>query len=367
YIDFPRSLFRTDQSWGITPFFYKGELAGAIYAPSLRQTLDGELSNVRQAFVDALLIVLLIGGIVALMMGGILTWRLVTPVRKITEKVEAIGQGNYQTRIKQTGHDELGRLAGAVNQMAADVEKSVEALRTTDQVRRELIANIGHDLRTPIAAVLGNLEEAERHTDIQNPAAAREALKTANEQAQYLNRLLQDLFELSLLDAGHYTLRRESIPISELLHEAARGHRRLFTSANIEFILEIPSGLSPIQADGLRILRVLDNLLSNARRHTTAGGTVTLGVEKHTHYLSIFVRDTGSGMNEEELQHVFERYYRGGDARTRGVHGTGLGLAISKAITEAHGGQMFVTSIPDKGSTFTIQLPLPPTEPPTTP
>ncbi|MBL7977041.1 MAG: HAMP domain-containing histidine kinase [Bacteroidetes Order II. Incertae sedis bacterium] len=363
FISFPRSLFRVDQSWGITPFFYKGELAGAIYAPSLRKTLEGELSSVQQTFVDALLIVLLIGGVVALMMGGILTWRLVTPVRKITEKVEAIGQGNYQTRIQQTGHDELGRLAGAVNQMAAEVETSVEALRTTDQVRRELIANIGHDLRTPIAAVLGNIEEAERHTDVRNPVAARDALKTAREQAQYLNRLLQDLFELSLLDAGHYTLRRESIPISELLHEAARGHRRLFTSAGLELVLEIPSGLPPIQADGLRLLRVLDNLLSNARRHTTAGGTVTLGVQRHTHLLSIFVRDTGSGMSEEELKHVFERYYRGGDARTRGAHGTGLGLAISKAITEAHGGQMIAASIQGKGSTFTIQLPLHPAEP----
>lgn len=359
FIVFPRQLFRTGQSWGVTPFFFKGELAGAIYAPSLRQTIDGELSSVRQTFVDALFIVLLIGGIVALILGGVLTWRLVEPLRKITGKVEAIGQGAYETRIQQTGRDELGRLAMAVNQMAEEVEKSVVTLRTTDKVRRELIANIGHDLRTPIAAVLGNIEEAERHNQAQQPDASLESLKTAHEQASYLNRLLQDLFELSLFDAGHYNLRLEPIPLSELLHEAARGHKQAFTAAGITLALDIPSGLKPIHADGLRLLRVIDNLLSNARRHTPKGGKVCLGVKEESLQILVFVQDTGIGMNLEELNHVFERYYRGGDARTRGAHGTGLGLAISKAIVEAHGGHLIAESTQGKGSTFTLQLPYP--------
>ena len=251
-----------------------------------------------------------------------------------------------------------GRLAVAVNRMAAEVEASIEALRATDRLRRDLIANIGHDLRTPLAALLGYAEEAERHLAEGARTEAETALETAARQGRYLKRLVDDLFELSVLDSARAPLRREPIPLGELLNDAANAHRAAFAKADIAFTFERPKSLPILEGDGVRLLRVLDNLLSNARRHTPAGSTVRLSATPTPTAIDICVADTGDGMTPEVLASVFERYYRGSDARTRTRQGTGLGLPIARAIARAHGGDLTAESAPGQGSTFTLHLPL---------
>jgi signal transduction histidine kinase len=361
----PSTLGR-GETWAIAPLYAKqdssssvsGKLIGAAWIYPLRNTISAEISGAREAFFRALFLVLFLGGLTALLVGSWLTWRLVHPLRQMTSQVEAIGAGHYAERVEYAAKDELGRLAEAINQMAKDVESSVETLKSTDKMRRELITNVGHDLRTPVAAVMGYVEEAERYASQGNSTAAFDCLHHARNQADYLKRLINDLFELSLFDSGQPRLLNEPIPIGELLNEAARVRRHAFEQAGISFKTEYQSGLPIIEGDGLRLLRVLDNLLGNALNYTPEGGVVTLSARKEETNLILEVQDSGEGMTEEEVSHIFERYYRGEDARTRSHKGTGLGLAICKATIEAHHGTLSVSSTKGKGSTFTIRLPI---------
>lgn len=345
-------------SWGLAPIYdQSGLLMGGLLVQPLTYSISQELAGARQAFLRALFVVGALAGLIAVLLGAFFTGRLIKPLRRMTRRVERIGAGEYAGRLEVEGEDEFARLATAINQMAGAVEHSVETLRATDQLRRELIANVGHDLRTPLATLLGYLEEAERHLEQGNRDAAAEALSTVGRQGTYLNQLVSDLFELSLLDSAQPPLRREPIPLAEMLHDAARAHRASFDKAGVDFEVDLSPQLPLFNGDGVRLLRLLDNLLTNARKHTPEGGTVGLRATMNAEDVSIQVSDTGAGMEPEVLAHVFERYYRGDDARTRRGESTGLGLAISRAIAHAHGGDLAAESTPGEGSTFTLTLP----------
>lgn len=345
-------------TWGLAPLYsIEGFLVGGLLVQPFAETITRELAGTRQAYRRALATVIVLAVLLAVLLGGLLTWRLVRPLRRITRRVERIGAGDYASRLEATTDDEFGRLAQAVNQMATAVEASVEALRETDALRRDLVANIGHDLRTPLTAMLGYLEEADRYAADGQQAAAHAALATATEQAHYLSRLVADLFELSRLDTVPAPLRREPVPLAELLHDVAARHRGPMQQAGATFDVEVPAGLPVLDADGVRLLRLFDNLLANALEHTPAGGTVRLAAHVAAPWVVVRVEDTGAGIAPEALGHIFDRYYRGTHARTR-TGGTGLGLPISQAIAAAHGGRLDVASRVGAGSTFTVRLPL---------
>lgn len=346
-------------TWGVVPLYdTDGLMVGGFVVQPLTNMINTELAGSQAAFRRAFVIVSLLSGGFALLLGAFFTWQLVRPVRRMTEQVEAIGAGQYKARLALASDDEIGRLAASINTMAAQVEESIASLRAADQLRRELIANIGHDLRTPLAALLGYLEEAQRFAHSSQVREAQEALVTAERQGHYLKHLLGDLFELSILDSGQRPLRREPIPLAELLNDAARAHHVAFTKADITFHVDLAPDLPIYEGDGVRLLRLLDNLLSNARQHTPAQGVVTLQASKHASHILIRVQDTGVGLSAEDAENIFERYYRGEGARTRKTRGTGLGLPISRAIARAHGGDLAVVSRLSEGSTFTISLPL---------
>ena len=242
--------------------------------------------------------------------------------------------------------------------MASQVAKSVETLQKSDQLRRELVANVGHDLRTPLAALKAHLEEGGRFHKSGRLDEAFESLNSARRQADYLQRLVDDLFELSQLENPAPLLRLEPVLTAELLSDASRRHRPSIEAAGIRFKTQIPDKLPTIQADGIRLLRLLDNLLTNARDFTDSGGTIELVAEVSKSDLIIRVIDTGQGMKEAELTLIFDRYYRGESSRTRSTDGTGLGLAISRAVAQSHGGELKVESTVGRGTTFSLFLPL---------
>ena len=163
---------------------------------------------------------------------------------------------------------------------------------------------------------------------------------------------------MSVLDNSGQSLKLEPVPIAELLNDSARAHRNQFIKANIEFTLKLAPDLPIVQADGVRLLRLLDNLLTNARHHVNDGGTVSLAAERKDDHIQIDVIDSGHGMSAEDASSVFDRYYRGDGPRTRGSRGTGLGLPISRAIAQAHGGELTVDSREGEGSTFSIMIPI---------
>jgi len=346
-------------TWGLAPIYdADGFIAGGLLIQPLTNTINMELAGTRKAYNRAMLVVALLGGCIALLLGALFTWRLVRPLRSITHEVERIGSGDYEARVGEDREDEIGRLAAAVNQMALDVQKSVDTLRSTDRLRRELVANIGHDLRTPLTAFLGYVEEAGRHLDEGDNREANEALSSARKQGMYLTQLVSDLFELSLLDSAPSPLRREPIPVGELLHDAVNVHRTAFSEKHVSLHLRLSAPLPVIEGDGVRLLRVLDNLLSNALQYTPEGGDVNLVAGVRDEWIEIQVEDTGDGMDEETVTLIFDRYYRGQEARTRQSGGTGLGLPISKAIARAHGGDLTVQSTPGAGSVFSLRLPV---------
>jgi len=348
------------RSWAVVPLYSaSGNLIGGFVVQPIDQTLDAEVAPLRRGYAGALGAALAAGIAVALLLGGALARRLVGPLRTITQGVERVGAGEYDVRLDDELPGEIGRLAASVNAMAADVERAIDALKNADRMRRDLVANVGHDLRTPLAALAGYAEEAERHLDNGDDAAARETVVAAQRQAAHLGRLVRDLFELSVLETHPDALRREPVPLGELLHEAAALHVGLMRRSGVAFEVHIPSGLPIVDADGARLLRLIGNLLDNARAHTPEGGTVTLAARANADGVTVDVSDTGPGIPEDALPHLFSRYYRGDDVRTRSrERGTGLGLAIALETARRHGGDLVAESAPGQGSIFRLTLPV---------
>ena len=354
-----------DGSWALAPLLAPDGLpAGAVLVRPLTRTLDEELRETREAFRTATLVTALLAALVALGLGAVVTARLVRPLRRMTARVErlgvGLGAGDAAGRLPDEGPDEMGRLAAGINDMAARVEASIADLRATDRLRRDLVANVGHDLRTPLAALAAGLEEAERFAAEGRPDEAAGALAAARRQAAGAADLVADLFELSLLDRPEAPLRLAPVPLGELAADVAGRFERTFAAAGIAFARDLPPGLPVLDADGARLVRLLSNLLGNAARHTPAGGTVTLGARTDADAVAVWVADTGVGIAPDDLPTVFERYARGTTARTRGVEGTGLGLAIARAVATAHGGTLTAESTPGAGARFTLRLPLRP-------
>lgn len=346
-------------SFGLAPLYdAAGFLAGGVLVSPLENSIGRELAGTRAALYRAVFVVSLVAGLAALVIGALLTWRIIRPLRSMTGQVERIGQGDYGVRLPHERSDEFGRLSDAINAMAAQVEHSFETLRATDRLRRDLVANIGHDLRTPLTAMRGYVDEARRALSERDAETAIEMLVTASEQTKYITALVEDLFELSLLDSPRPPLRLEPVPLGELAREAATSHQRLINSAGCSFDVTIEEGLPVVQADGVRLLRVLNNLLDNARKHTPKGSRVSLRAAREASEVAISISDSGPGVDPKTLANLFDRYYRGEGPRTREGTGTGLGLAISKAIAEAHGGRLQAHSIIGEGSTFTLFVPI---------
>ncbi len=335
--------------WALAPLYrLDGQRVGGVLVTPLTRSLARELSGTQAAYYRALALTLAAAFLLALLLGAMFTRALLQPLRQVVAKVQRIGAGDLSTRLPVVRDDEFGRLARAVNEMAEAVARSVTLLQETDRMRRELIAGIGHDLRTPLATLLGYLEEAQWHLEAGRLEATRAALEVVRARGRHLERLIEDLFELSVLERPEPSLHREPVPLAELLEETARAHRRLFAEAGIVLQTSWPAELPILEADGSRLRRVLDNLLDNARRHTPPGGTVELRADVTETTVRLAVQDTGPGLTPEEQARLFAPSQ---------PQGTGLGLRVSQAIARAHGGWLEVESMPGHGSTFSLVLP----------
>ena len=333
--------------------------AGLLLIQPLTRSLEWELADSRAAFRQSVEIVALAAVVLALLFGVVLTWWLVRPVRSMADVVSGMGGDWQERRVSVSGQDEMAVLGRAINRMADRVAASIQTLKETDRVRRELVANVGHDLRTPLAAIRLRIEEAGRLQEEGRAAEATASMDAARRQVDYVSRLIDDLFELSRLEGDASQLRLETVPPVELLHEAVGMHRSAAEAARIDLVLDTAPSLPILRADGTRLLRLLGNLLSNAIRHTPEGGRITVSAGSDGRALTIEVADTGEGMSEDEQERLFDRYYRGTDARTRGRHErTGLGLAIARAIAEAHGGTLTASGSPGAGTRMTFQMPI---------
>ena len=280
--------------------------------------------------------------------GGLVIGRVVSaPIDELVAAARRVGRGERAVRVRPRGSREMVELAGAFNAMAGDLQQA-DALRTS------LMADVSHELRTPLAALEGNLRAALDH------AATLSAADIAglHSQTRHLIRLVNDLRELSLAETGRLPLERRPTNLNALAADALQALEPLAAENGVALVDELPS-LPVVSADPDRIRQVLFNLLVNALRHTPHGGRVAVGGTAAAEAVTIWVADTGDGLDATERAAVFDRFYRADRSRSRQTGGSGLGLAIVKAIVEAHGGQVTAESRgKGLGSRFVFRLPL---------
>jgi signal transduction histidine kinase len=271
---------------------------------------------------------------------------MTSPLREMTAAARAMAQGDYSRRVRATSQDEVGELAVAFNQMAAD-------LAAADRQRRELIANVSHELRTPITALQGLLENI-----VDGVARAEPAMmQTALTQTERLGRLVTELLDVSRLDAGVVPLVRAPINVPAFLTDVVREAEVNSAGSGRDVQFEVHSPSVVVSADRERLHQVFANLLDNAARHSPAGGTVLVRAERRDELLLVTVADEGEGIPADERHRVFERFTRG--ERPAGG-GTGLGLAIARWVVQLHQGTIAVVDPePDRtGCHIQVALPL---------
>jgi signal transduction histidine kinase len=289
--------------------------------------------------------------VVALVTSQILAHGMTSPLREMTAAARSMARGDYTRRVRATSRDEVGELAQAFNQMAAD-------LAAADRQRRELIANVSHELRTPITALQGLLENMV--DGVAQPDAA--ALRTALAQSERLGRLVTELLDLSRLDAGVVPLDRVDLDIAKFLDEVVSEAAVTAAGAGrqVDFRVRVPEAAGSVQADPDRLRQVFANLLDNAARHSPAGGTVLVTAMPASDHCRFEVLDQGDGIPPDQRARVFERFTRGERARTDG--GTGLGLAIARWVVELHGGTIAALDPPataKSGCRIRVTIPTP--------
>jgi two-component system OmpR family sensor kinase/two-component system sensor histidine kinase BaeS len=277
-----------------------------------------------------------VAGVIALILGSILFKQITSPLGKMQRAASQISAGDLSARVEVTSKDELGALAQSFNEMA-------ETLSSAETQRRQMAADVAHELRTPLAAIQATLEGLQ---DGVLPAD-QEQISTLVTETALLNRMVEDLRLLSLVEAGRLQLDIRKVTVDELIQRVVDLMLPLASQQGVELIREPSGDLPPVRADADRIAQVLNNLVSNALRYTPEGGRVILGAvyESTRREVLVSVSDTGTGIPASDLPHIFDRFYRADRSRSRGSGGSGLGLAIVQELVEAHGGTIHAESL----------------------
>ncbi|MEV4515995.1 ATP-binding protein [Dactylosporangium sp. NPDC049525] len=286
------------------------------------------------------------GGVLVLVILGtaIIARHVSRPVRDLTAASRSLAGGDLDARVKSVGRDELGQLSESFNRMAS-------AVQAAEQAQRRLVASVAHELRTPLSNLLGYLEALQDGL----VAPSRELFGSLHDEAVLQRRILDDLQDLTLAEAGHLTYRRSDFDLADLVDTARVAHLAVAEAAGVRLTAET-AGPLPVHADHDRLRQVLGNLIGNAIRYTDPGGHVTLRAFPDADRFTVEVRDTGCGIAPADLPFVFQRFWRADPARDRATGGSGLGLTIARQIVRDHGGDLAVDSVLGEGATFRFTL-----------
>ena len=348
------------------PVVVDGQRVGTVLVGSMIEPILNPLDQdfLRSVNLSVLLSALAVG-VVALVLGSLLFRQITAPLGALSAAAEAVTAGDLSRTVEVSSNDEIGRMGRSFNTMA-------RSLARAETLRHNMVVDIAHELRTPLAVIQGNLEallDGVFDLTLDNVASI-------HEETMLLSRLVADLRDLALAEAGQLKLARERADLTALAARVVDSFQAQALEKGVTLTTELapdgstePSGrasgrglaevLPPMEVDVQRVSQVLFNLLSNALRYTPTGGTITVRAEHVGGQVQVAVADTGEGIPPEDLPHVFERFYRADKSRARASGGSGLGLAIAKQIVEAHGGRIWAKSWIGVGSTFVFTLPTP--------
>ncbi|RAT95489.1 HAMP domain-containing protein [Brevibacillus sp. Leaf182] len=315
---------------------------------------DPEVANLNKIMIGipiSVVIILTVSGALLILISLIITYQLsrwlASPLRALLPVIEQLGRGEFGVQTNVNTHDEYGKIANAINVMSTKLEQAEKA-------RQNLTADVAHELRTPLTIIGGKLDSLQQQGKMIPP----ETLLPLQDELIRLNQLVEDLRTLSLAEAGELPLKKEPTNMADLAQKLLAAMEQIAEEKGISIQLDVLTNQTTISADANRIKQVLVNLLTNAIRFTPSPGAIYLRLlNENDQYLTVIVQDTGIGISPEHLPHLFDRFYRVDEARSRVSGGTGLGLAIAKQYVLSHNGILEVQSNLNQGSRFIIRLP----------
>jgi signal transduction histidine kinase len=354
--DDPRNVDRL-KPFSASAIRLKDNSLGYIYVILGGEQYDLASGAIKEQFLTStiargLVLALLFTAILGLVLFFLMTKRL----RVVTNVVSGFKDGNYDRRLEDNSQDDFGRLSRAFNQMADTIVKNMDELKRSDDLRRELVANVSHDLRTPLASLQGYLETILMKQDKLSPDEIERYMKISLRNARYLNQLVSELFELSKLNAIHAKPHKESFSISELIQDIIYKFKSSADAKQIDISCPHKEGIPLVMGDIGMIERAVSNLLENAIRYASEKGRITVELIPGGGSVRVEVSDSGPGIADEDVPYIFLPYYRSKRTPPRETPGTGLGLAITKRIIELHDSDIHVASELDKGTTFYFDL-----------
>ncbi len=361
--DDPRSHDR-QKAFSVTPIPSAEAPQGYLYVVLQGEEFDAVNNAVHDSlFLRLSALALATSLVLGMLLGLWMFYRLTRRLHRLAANMENFRSSNftqythYQHTKKNGSPDEIDQLGARFDAMAQRIIEQFESLKQEDILRRELVAHVSHDLRTPLTTLHGYLETLQLKDDTLTSAERNDYIATALRHSDRLTQLVTELFELAKLDATREAPQREPFAITELVHDVAQKFRLRMEQAGVALQICIDSDTPFVEADISLIERALENLIDNAIDHTPSGGTLTLSVKKNSSEAEVTIRDSGSGIPASELPRIFDRFYQVNNKHRQGGH-AGLGLAIVKRIMELHHSNITVESEPDHGTAFTFMLPV---------
>ena len=344
--------------FSVAPVLNNGKQAGYIYAVLASEEYDAISNDLTQNYLwrvglRAIIITLL----VALLVGLIIIRLITKKFSRILDVMQKFKQGDLRARVQVSSVGDLQQVGVIFNEMADILTKNVEQLKEVEVLRRELVANVSHDLRTPISVIQGYIETLQMKSGTLTAVERERYLNIISETAAKLKKLVSELFELSKLEANQVEPVKEPFFISELVNDISSKYQLIAKEKNIHITALLSKELPPVYADVSLIERVMQNLIDNAIRFTPEGGSIIIKTNERDDHVEITVEDTGAGIPENEQEKIFGRYYRGNNF-TDLKNNTGLGLAIIKKILDLHDSSLDLTTTVNKGSSFIFRLPV---------
>ena len=318
---------------------------------AVQRPLNPGQDPIEASFISAvnrsLILAVTAAGMMSLVLTIVFSRGILGPIETLTAAAREMEKGDLSQRVPVRSKDEIGQLTHAFNAMA-------DGLENVEQLRRNMVSDVAHELRTPLTNIRGYLEAMRDGVAEPSPRL----IGSLHEEALLLNRLIDDLQELALAEAGQLRLVSQRVSLSEIIHKATSAIELELIDKGLTLSCDIAADLPSLEVDPERISQVIRNLLNNAMRHTPAGGTISITATSADGEVLVQVRDTGTGIAPEHLPYIFERFFRADHSRNRATGGAGLGLTIVKQLVKAHGGRIWADSTKGLGTVFTFALPV---------